>query len=83
MLEREKEARKDKIEALQQEYMKERDDPVRLGKANENSQKAIEHLNADLEKLTAEIKAVDDEVDKERKAAEALLKQQQGVIEQI
>jgi len=31
--------------------MKDRDEPVRLGKGNENLRKAVEHLKADLEKL--------------------------------
>lgn len=31
--------------------MKDRDEPVRLGKSNENLRKAVEHLKADLEKL--------------------------------
>jgi uncharacterized protein YlxW (UPF0749 family) len=73
-MEKDKEEKKDKIEALQSEYMKDRDEPVRLGKGNENLRKAVEHLKADLEKLQAEAKAVDDEVDKERKAAEGIIK---------
>ena len=83
VLEREKEERKDKIEALQQDYMKDRDEPVRLGKGNENLRKAVEHLKADLEKLVAETKAVDDDVEKERKATEGVVKQTKTVVEQI
>jgi chromosome segregation ATPase len=83
VLEKEKEDKKDKIEALQQDYMKDRDEPVRLGKGNENLRKAVEHLKADLEKLVGETKAVEDEVEKERKAAEAIVKQKQTVVEQI
>lgn len=50
-MEKDKDEKKDKIEALQSDYMKDRDEPVRLGKGNENLRKAVEHLKADLEKL--------------------------------
>ena len=81
--ERKKEEQRDKIEALQQDYMKDRDEPVRLGKGNENLKKAVEHLKSDLEKLVAETKAVDEEVERERKNTEGIQKQKQQVIEQV
>jgi hypothetical protein len=31
--------------------MKDRDEPMRLGKGNENLKKAVEHLKSDLEKI--------------------------------
>jgi hypothetical protein len=31
--------------------MKDRDEPLRLGKGNENLKKAVEHLKSDLEKI--------------------------------
>ena len=82
-MEKEKEEQKDKIEALQQEYMKDRDEPVRIGKGNENLKKAVEHLKADLEKLQNETKAVDEEIEREKKAAEGFQKQKQEIIDQI
>jgi hypothetical protein len=36
-MEKDKEEKKDKIEALQSEYMKDRDEPVRLGKGMRTS----------------------------------------------
>lgn len=57
--------------------MKDRDEPVRLAKNNDNLRKAVEHLKADLDKLIADTKALDDEVEKEKKAKEALVTQQQ------
>jgi len=74
-MEKDKEDYRDKIEALQQEYMKDRDEPVRLGKGNENLKKAVEHLKADLEKLKSDTKAVEEDVERERKATEAIIKQ--------
>jgi hypothetical protein len=50
-LEKDKEEYKDKIEGLQAEFMKDRDEPVRIGKGNDNLRKAVDHLRADLEKL--------------------------------
>ena len=80
-MEKEKEDYKDKIEALQQEYMKDRDEPVRIGKGNENLKKAVEHLKADLEKLQNETKAIDEETEREKKAAEGFQKQKQEIID--
>lgn len=82
-MEKDKEEYKDKIEALQQDYMKDRDEPVRIGKGNENLKKAVEHLKADLEKLQNETKAVDDEIEREKKSAEGFQKQKQEIIDQI
>jgi len=72
-MEKVKEDKKDQIEALQQDYMKDRDEPVRLAKNNDNLRKAVEHLKADLDKLVSETKALDEEVEKEKKAKEALV----------
>jgi hypothetical protein len=74
VMEHDKEEYKDKIEALQAEYMKDRDEPVRIGKGNENLRKAVEHLRADLEKLQSETKAVEEDIEKEKKAGESIVK---------
>ncbi len=74
IMERDKEEYKDKIEALQAEYMKDRDEPVRIGKGNENLRKAVEHLKADLEKLQQESKAVEEDIEKEKKQGEQIQK---------
>lgn len=50
-MEQKKDELKERIESLQQEFLKERDEPIRLGKGNENLKKAVEHLRSDLEKL--------------------------------
>lgn len=81
MMERDKEEYKDKIEALQGEYMKDRDEPVRIGKGNENLKKAVEHLRADLEKLQQESKGVEEDIEKEKKAGEQIQKQKQEIID--
>ena len=54
--------------------MKDRDEPVRIGKGNENLRKAVEHLKADLEKLQTDTKTVEDEIEKEKKQNETLQK---------
>ena len=82
-MEKDKEDYKDRIDALQQEFMKDRDEPVRLGKGNENLRKAVEHLKSDLEKLQAETKQVDEDVEKEKKSTDEVLKQKQKVVDQI
>ena len=82
-MEKDNEEYKDKIEVLQQDYMKDRDEPERIKKGNENLNKAVEHLKADLEKLQNETKAVDDECEREKKAAEGFHKQKQEIIDQI
>ena len=74
VMEHDKEEYKDKIEALQAEYMKDRDEPVRIGKGNENLRKAVEHLRADLEKLQSETKTVEEDIEKEKKAGENIVK---------
>ena len=74
-MEKDKEDYRDKIEALQQEFMKDRDEPVRLGKGNENLRKAVEHLKADLEKLQQETNAHEDEAEKVNKQTQGLAKQ--------
>ncbi len=81
IMERDKEEYKDKIEALQGEYMKDRDEPVRIGKGNENLKKAVEHLKADLEKLQQETKAVEEDIEKEKKAGESIQKQKQEIVD--
>lgn len=50
-MEKKKETYKEEIETLQQNFLKERDEPIRLGKGNENLKKAVEHLQSDLKKL--------------------------------
>lgn len=58
-MEKEKDDYKDKIEALQQDFLKERDEPIRLGKGNENLKKAVEHLKSDLDVLLKDTKTVE------------------------
>ena len=64
-MDKEKEDYKDKIEALQQDFLKERDEPNRLGKGNENLKKAVEHLKTDLETLTSKTKTVEMQLEHE------------------
>ena len=66
-MDKEKEDYKDKIEALQQDFLKERDEPNRLGKGNENLKKAVEHLKTDLETLTSKTKTVENQLEQEQK----------------
>lgn len=47
--------------------MKERDEPNRLGKGNENLKKAVEHLRADLDKLVSDTKTVENGLEHENK----------------
>ena len=58
-MDKEKEEYKEKIETLQQDFLKERDEPNRLGKGNENLKKAVEHLRSDLEKIQSDLKTVE------------------------
>ena len=53
--------------------MKDRDEPVRIEKQNENIRKAVEHLKFDLAKLVADTKAADEETEKEKAAKEQLV----------
>jgi hypothetical protein len=48
---------KEKYDARQIDFLKEKDEPVRLGKSNENLRIAVEHLRGDLEKLNREIES--------------------------
>eukprot|EP00347_Sterkiella_histriomuscorum_P000313 403376359 len=68
VMDKEKDDYKEKIESLQQDFLKERDEPNRLGKGNENLKKAVEHLRSDLEKLQSENKTVDLQLESEQKA---------------
>lgn len=67
----EKEVQKDKYDALQQEFLKDKDEPIRLGKGNENLKKAVDHLKQDYDKLVSDTKTVEAQLEKE-----ALIKQQ-------
>ena len=58
-MEKKKDELKERIESLQQDFLKERDEPIRLGKGNENLKKAVEHLRSDLEKLESDTKTVE------------------------
>ena len=58
-MEKEKDEQKERIEALQQDFLKERDEPIRLGKGNENLKKAVEHLRSDLDKLQQDTKTIE------------------------
>ncbi len=66
-MDKEKEEYKDKIESLQQDFLKERDEPNRLGKGNENLKKAVEHLRSDLDKLNSDTKTVEMQLEQEQK----------------
>lgn len=68
VMDKEKDDYKEKIEALQQDFLKERDEPNRLGKGNENLKKAVEHLRSDLEKLQSDNKTVELQLESENKA---------------
>ena len=71
-LDKDKEEYRDKIEGLQAEFMKDRDEPVRIGKGNDNLRKAVDHLRADLEKLQSDTTAAEQEAEKERKTAKSI-----------
>jgi hypothetical protein len=44
---------------LQQQFLKERDEPIRLGKGNENLKKAVEHLKSDHDKLLSDTHSIE------------------------
>ena len=50
-LEAKKDQQKEKYDARQADYIKEKDEPVRLGKGNENLKIAVDHLKNDLANL--------------------------------
>lgn len=50
-LESKKDQQKEKYDARQADYIKEKDEPVRLGKGNENLKIAVDHLKNDLANL--------------------------------
>jgi len=50
---------KEQNETLQQEYLKHHDEPIRMGKSNENLRKGVEHLRSEYEKLQGETRAVE------------------------
>ena len=56
---------KDKYDARQIDYLKEKDEPIRLGKSNENLRIAVEHLRGDLESLNREIENYEKRKDQE------------------
>lgn len=58
-MDKKKEEHKEQIENLQQDFLKERDEPNRLSKGNENLKKAVEHLRSDLDKLKADTDSVE------------------------
>ena len=54
-----KEELKEEFEALQGNYIKEKDEPTRLGKGNENLRIAVQHLKNDMESLQKECENVE------------------------
>lgn len=77
-MEKKKEDLKEQIEVLQQDFLKERDEPNRLGKGNENLKKAVEHLRADLDKLKGDTDAVQSQVSHEEAVRQGLDKQREA-----
>ena len=53
-----KEDLKEEFEGLQGNYIKEKDEPTRLGKGNENLRIAVEHLRSDMDQLLKECENV-------------------------
>jgi len=53
------------LEKEKQNYYKEKDEPVRLGKGNDNIRKGVNHLNSELEKLVQEHEHLDSHLKKE------------------
>jgi len=66
-LEKKKEDYKEQIEQLQHDYLKERDEPNRLSKTNENLRKQVEHVKSDLDKLVQGTKLVEQQLEAEQK----------------
>ena len=58
-LEQTKEELKEEFEGLQGNYIKEKDEPTRLGKGNENLRIAVQHLKNDMEGLQKECENVE------------------------
>ena len=57
--EKSKEELKEEFEGLQGNYIKEKDEPTRLGKGNENLRIAVQHLKNDMESLKKECENVE------------------------
>jgi chromosome segregation ATPase len=71
-LEGKKEQQKEKFDSRQADYIKEKDEPVRLGKGNENLRIAVDHLKNDLANLKRETEQHEKSKEKEDKIAEEL-----------
>ena len=56
---------KDKYDARQIDYLKEKDEPIRLGKSNQNLNIAVKHLEEDLKSLNREIENYEKRKDQE------------------
>ena len=54
-----KDGLKEKFDAKQIAYFKEKDEPLRLGKSNENLRIAVEHLKSDLDGLKRETETLE------------------------
>ena len=54
---------KEEYEGLMANYLKEKDEPVRLGKGNENLKIAVDHLKTDLEELVRDTQNIEKHMD--------------------
>lgn len=78
-----KEGLKEEIDGLQQTMLKEKDEPNRLGKGNENLRKAVEHLRIDLEKLHNDIASTEKATEAEINAKKTTDAEKEQLIQQI
>lgn len=82
-LEGKKEQQKEKYDSRQADYIKEKDEPVRLGKGNENLKIAVDHLKNDLANLKRETEQHEKSKEKEDKIAEELNQKSTSIQEDI
>lgn len=68
-IEGKRDQQKEKYDAKQAEFIKEKDEPVRLGKGNENLKIAVDHLKNDLSNLKRDTEHHEKSKEKEDKLA--------------
>ena len=82
-LETKKDQQKEKYDSRQADYVKEKDEPVRLGKGNDNLKIAVDHLKTDLANLKTTTENHEKSKEKEDKlAAELQIKLQENKDEE-
>ena len=81
--ENKKDELREKFDGLQGEYLKQKDEPNRLGKNNDNMQIAVNHLKSELDSIHRDIKTLTTQETNEKEATVKLAEKKKEVDKEL